>query len=122
LDFGLGSRESSEVCSALLSRLKRRGFGPMEGHGLPAVLEGPAALKKATTAHFPEVTVQRCLVHKCRNLESYVRKGERAEVRGHFERLRKVQGEEAAREVLGELERFLKGVWPGFRRARWPGV
>jgi len=66
--------------------------------------------------------VQRCLVHKCRNLESYVRKGERGEVRGYFERLRKVQGEEAAREVLGELERFLKGVWPGFRRARWPGV
>lgn len=109
LDFELGSQESSEVCSALLSRVKRRGFGPIEGHGLLAVLDGSEALKKATTAHFPEVTVQRCLVHKCRNLESYVRKGERAEVRCHFDRLRKVQGEEAAREVLGELERFLEG-------------
>jgi putative transposase len=109
LDFELGGSESAEVCSALLTRIKRRGFGPIKDHRLLTVLDGSEALKKATTAHFPDVIAQRCLVHKCRNVEKYVRKRERPEVRRHFDRLRKVEGEAAAREVLGELEGFLKG-------------
>jgi transposase-like protein len=110
LDFELGASENAEVCSALLSRVRRRGFGPIEGHRLLAVLDGSEALKKAATTHFPGIVLQRCLVHKLRNLEGYVRKGERGELRRYFDRLRKVEGEEAAREALDELERFLEGT------------
>jgi putative transposase len=72
------------------------------------VTDGSAALKKATLEHFSDAIVQRCLVHKERNIQARLSKRDWGELARLFKRLREVQGERAAREVLAELERFLE--------------
>ena len=105
LDFELGSTENSEVCRDLMARLVERGFAT--SRRLLAVLDGSSALKKAVVKFFPDAVIQRCLVHKERNLRARLSKRDWGELARLFKRLREVQGEEAAREVLGELEEFL---------------
>lgn len=66
------------------------------------------ALKNALLEFFPDAVVQRCLVHKERNIKSKLSKRHWGEVSRLFTRLREVQGEEAAIEVVDELRGFLK--------------
>jgi transposase-like protein len=106
LDFELGSSENGEVCRDLVSRLVSRGFEAK--HGLLAVLDGATALKNSVLAFFPDAVIQRCLVHKESNLRGRLSKRHWGELRQLFRRLRKVQGEVAAREVYRDLERFLE--------------
>ena len=105
LDFELGSTENYEVCRDLVSRLVARGF---TGAGrLLAVLDGSQSLKKALLQFFPDAVIQRCLVHKERNIKARLSRRDWGELARLFKRLREVEGEVAAREVLGELEQFL---------------
>ena len=106
LDFELGSSENYEVCRDLLARIKSRGF-TTEGR-LLAVTDGAAALKKAVLEHFSDAIIQRCLVHKERNLRARLSKRDWGELARLFKRLREVQGERASREAMAELERFLE--------------
>lgn len=106
LDFELGSTENYEVCRDLMSRLVNRGFAPTRR--LLSVLDGSAALKKAVLKFFPDAVIQRCLVHKERNIRAKLSRRDWGELARLFKRLREVQGEEAAREVLAELEEFLR--------------
>ena len=71
------------------------------------VLDGSKALRKATTKHFPHARIQRCLVHKERDLKRYLPRRHWEELHDLFDRLRKAQGADAAIEVLEELDRFL---------------
>ncbi len=107
LDFELGSSENGEVCRVLVSRLVTRGFEAR--HGLLAVLDGAAALKNAVLAFFEDAVVQRCLVHKERNIRARLSRRHWGELAMRFKRLREVEGEEAAGEAYGEIETFLKG-------------
>ena len=106
LDFELGSTENYEVCRDLVARLVKRGFAPTRR--LLSVLDGSASLKKAVLKFFPEAAIQRCLVHKERNIRSKLSKRHWGELARLFKRLREVQGEKAGREVLAELEDFLR--------------
>ena len=54
--------------------------------------------------------IQRCLVHKERNLRGKLSKRHWGELARLFKRLRKVQGSAAAVEVVGELKSFLKPI------------
>jgi transposase-like protein len=105
LDFSLGSSENYEVCRDLVSRLVERGFAPTRR--LLSVLDGSTALKKAVLKFFPDASIQRCLVHKERNIRAKLSKRDWGELTRLFKRLRQVEGEEAAREVLRDLEEFL---------------
>jgi transposase-like protein len=107
LDFEIGASESAETAKGLLERLSRRGFRAAGGGRLLAVLDGSQALKSAVLSYWPDAVVQRCLVHKERNVRSYLRRGEWKGLARHFNRLRKAQGLVAGREALRELERFL---------------
>jgi transposase-like protein len=107
LDFELGSSESAEVAKDLMRRLMKRGFHC--DRPLLAVLDGSAALRSAVIEFFPDAIVQRCLVHKERNIRSKLSKKHWGELARLFKRLRSVQGKDAALEVVGELKRFLKG-------------
>ncbi len=107
LDFELGSSESAEVAKDLMRRLIKRGFHC--DRPLLAVLDGSTALRSAVLEFFPDAIVQRCLVHKERNIRSKLSKKHWGELARLFKRLRGVQGKEAALEVVGELKRFLKG-------------
>lgn len=108
LDFEVGSSENATVCATLVGRLQSRGFGPVAGYRLFAVLDGAAALEAAVLAVWPQACLQRCLVHKERNLRGYLRKGDHAEAARLWERLRLAQGEVAGREALAALRTFLR--------------
>jgi transposase-like protein len=107
LDFELGSSESAEVAKDLMRRLMKRGFHC--DRPLLAVLDGSDALRLAVKEFFPDAIVQRCLVHKERNIRSKLSKKHWGELARLFKRLREVQGKDAALEVVGELKSFLKG-------------
>jgi transposase-like protein len=70
-------------------------------------LDGAAALQTAVLTLWPTAVIQRCLVHKERNLFGYLRKGDQAEARRLWRRLRLAQGEAAGREALAALQAFL---------------
>jgi len=107
LDFEIGASENETVANALLTRLKARGFSPAV-HSLLAILDGSKALKNAVGKHYPEAVIQRCLVHKERNLRSYLSRKHHRELARLFMRLRKAQGEAAGIAALGEITDFLK--------------
>jgi transposase-like protein len=75
---------------------------------LLAVLDGSLALRSATKEFFHASVIQRCLVHKERNIRAKLSKRHWGELARLFKRLREVQGKEAADEVVCELESFLK--------------
>ena len=105
LDFELGSSENFEVCRDLVSRLVSRGFRPQ--HGLLAVLDGAEALRKAVLTFFDDAVIQRCVIHKERNLRGRLSKRHWGELARLFRRLREVEGECAGREAYSAIERFL---------------
>jgi len=105
LDFEVGAAESQEVCDRLLARVHHRGF---RFGGTPlAVVDGSKALMHSLSRHFPGVLIQRCLVHKERNIRSCLSHRHYGELGLMFNRLRAAEGEEAAREILTETRRFL---------------
>jgi len=106
LDFSLGWSESCEVASDLIRSIRRRGFSSKQR--LLCVLDGSDALQKAVLKHFPDAVIQRCLVHKERNLLKHLGHRHHAECRRLMNRLRKVQGSVDGIEALHELSGFLK--------------
>ncbi len=106
LDFDLGGTENTEVCRGLMRRLSQRGFCCTRR--LLAVLDGSAALKTALKESFPDAIIQRCLVHKERNIRAKLSKRHWSELARLFRRLRKVQGQQAGEEVVTELVAFLE--------------
>lgn len=107
LDFQIGASENLEVCTDLLDRLVERGFNPKRL--LLAVTDGSKPLRKSIRRKWPDAIIQRCLIHKARNLKSYLSHRHHGEVERLFKRLRKAEGLEAAEEVVEELRAFLKG-------------
>jgi transposase-like protein len=105
LDFELGSSENLEVCRDLVSRLVSRGFEAKGG--LLAVLDGADALKTAVLTFFADAVIQRCVIHKERNLRGRLSRRHWGELARLFKRLREVEGEAAGREAYSELECFL---------------
>ena len=90
-----------------MRRLDKRGFKCERR--LFAALDGSDALRSAVKEFFPDSIVQRCLVHKERNIKSKLSKKYWGELSRLFKRLRELQGKTAAQEVLKELEEFLRG-------------
>ena len=107
LDFEVGASENTAVVKALVARMVARGFGPLAGHRLLAVLDGSAPLSAAVLATWPDALIQRCVIHKERNLFGYVRKGDHPECRRLWRRLRLAEGACAGRESLAELRAFV---------------
>lgn len=107
LDFAIGSSENGVVAREVVRRLVRRGFGPMDGHRLLAVLDGSEALEQAVLKEWPKTVLQRCLIHKERNLRGVLSRRDWGELSALMKRLRKAQGEDAGREALRDLRRFL---------------
>jgi len=107
LDFQIGASENLEACTDLLARIAGRGFNPKRR--LMAVTDGSKALRKGVRRNWPDALIQRCLIHKARNVKGYLSYRHHGEIDRLFTRLRKAQGLEAAEECLEELRSFLKG-------------
>lgn len=102
--------ESYEAWQGCLESLAARGLKAP----LLAVIDGHAGLRRAVGEVWPRAAVQRCCVHKLRNLERKAPKHARAELREDFHRIVYAPSAEAAR-----------AAWTRFERAwgqRCPGV
>lgn len=107
LDFQVGSSENLEVCTDLLNRIEARGFKPKRR--LLAITDGSKALRKGVRKKWPDAIVQRCLIHKARNIKGYLSYRHHGEIDRLFTRLRKAQGLDAAEECVEKLRAFLQG-------------
>ena len=68
-----GATENSEVCGQLLEELIERGLSTQQRYLF--ILDGSKALKKAVKARFgQQVLIQRCCLHKERNIQKYLPK------------------------------------------------
>jgi len=76
LGYRLGEGESAEEWALLLDDLKARGLRSTE----LVVVDGAGGLEKALQARFPDVPVQRCIMHAARNVMAKVRARNKAEV------------------------------------------
>lgn len=108
LGYRVGGSENREVCADLLSNLTARGLTVPASRDLLAVLDGSEALRAALLSQFPTARVQRCLVHKERNLRGYLSKRHWAELARLFDQLRKAQGSEQAVEAAKAIRTFLQ--------------
>jgi len=106
LDFVRGQTESLALCRELLARLARRGFASATER-LLAVVDGAEALSKAIREYFPGAQVQRCWVHKERNLHAYLNRNDHGECSHLIDRVRKAEGAEDGKASYDELEKFL---------------
>ena len=97
----LMGHESKAAWSALVDDLSSR--------GLPApvlvVLDGNAGLRHAVGQTWPQAAVQRCVVHKLRNLEAHAPKRVVAEIRATFHAITEADSERIARAAYA---RFLR--------------
>ncbi|MDF3131297.1 transposase, partial [Kiritimatiellaeota bacterium B1221] len=109
LGYAVGSSESYEVSKDLLRSLVRRGLTAATGTPL-VVLDGAEALRKAVLEFWPDAPVQRCLVHKERNLRGYLSRKHHGRLASFFSELRKAQGEEAALEILARMEAWIRKI------------
>ena len=107
LDFQIGASENLEACTDLLGRIMQRGFKPRRR--LLAITDGSKALRRGVRKHWPDAIIQRCLIHKARNVKGYLSRRHHGEVDRLFTRLRKAEGPEAAVECLKQLRDFLQG-------------
>ncbi len=104
LGLAEGATENSAVVKSLLTDLMERGFTIPEGHGLLAVIDGAKALAKAVREVFGDrVHIQRCQIHKTRNVLDHLPESMQATVRS---RLRKAYQEADAAKALKALQKL----------------
>lgn len=106
-----GATENATVCQALVTNLAERGL--RTGRSLLVVLDGSKALAKAVTQTWGAAAwIQRCHVHKVRNVVDYVAKAEQPWVRQRLQRALRAESAAAARRQLEALARQLEARAP----------
>jgi putative transposase len=104
LGLAEGATENSAVVKSLLTDLMERGFAIPQGHGLLAVIDGAKALAKAVCEVFGDrVHIQRCQVHKTRNVLDHLPESMQTTVQS---RLRKAYQEVDAATALKALQKL----------------
>lgn len=116
-----GATENSTVVKALLNDLKERGLNTEAA--MLVVLDGAKALHKGVKEIFGSLAlIQRCRVHKLRNVVEHLPKEKRAQVAW---RLRGAWGKTTEEEALKELRKvvhWLQGINPSAARSLEEGL
>jgi putative transposase len=106
-----GSTENAAVCQSLLADLQSRGL--RTDRSLLVILDGSKALHKAVTQTFGSAAlIQRCQVHKLRNILEHLPEGQRPWVRAIVARAYKQVEIAPARRLLQGLARRLEARYP----------
>ena len=107
LGLSLGSTENAVVCTELLQDLLARGL-TIDGRVL-CVIDGGKGLRKALGDVFGDAAViQRCQLHKARNLAALVPKARQVYVRAALRRAYRATSAPAARRQLTALATWLE--------------
>ena len=106
-----GSTENTTVCQGLLTNLHSRGL--RTDRSLLVILDEAKALHTAVTQTFgPAALVQRCQVHKRRNVLEYLPEAQRVWVKAILTRAYTRPDVKAARRLLHDLARRLDADYP----------
>lgn len=99
LDMELLTSESTDSWGGLIAGLAERGLRRPR----LCIIDGNKGLRAAIDSHWPGMEVQRCTVHKLRNLERYVPKHAIEEVRLDYHRIVYADSLETARRSYHEF-------------------
>lgn len=103
-----GSSENSAVVTDLLQNLLERGF-TLHCERLLCVVDGSKALSKALKSVFGDaVLIQRCWLHKLRNLEGYLPKEKHQELHNRMNRMMNLDRYQDAKEEFRKLHAWLR--------------
>jgi transposase-like protein len=106
-----GSTENATVCQGLLSNLQSRGL--QTDRSLLVILDGSKALRKAVRATFGDAAlVQRCQVHKMRNILEYLNDRQRPWAQAILRRAYQSTDVKTAQRLLVDLARRLETEHP----------
>jgi transposase-like protein len=107
-----GSTENATVCQALLANLQSRGL--RTDRSLLVMLDGSKALRTAVTAVLDRAAVvQRCQVHKTRNILDHLPERQRPWVQAILRRAYHGADLKTATRLLRDLARRLEPEYPG---------
>jgi putative transposase len=110
LDVREGDTENSELVKDLLVNIKERGF-TLHCQKLLAILDGAKALKKAVRDVFGErVIIQRCWLHKLRNLKKYTPDENHPQLYWRMKKLMGLTQYEDAQKELKSIEHWLSNI------------
>lgn len=109
LGFWEGATENSEICEELFGDLERRGLNLTRR--ILFVVDGGKGIIKALRDRFgKKLLLQRCTIHKSRNIQKHLPKKYRQEAKAWFRRaINCVQLNDAKRELHG-LEKWLRRI------------
>jgi len=106
-----GSTENATVCQGLLANLQSRGL--RTDRSLLVILDGSKALRKAVRATFGDTAlVQRCQVHKMRNVLDYLNDRQRPWAQAILRRAYQSADMKIAQRLLLDLARRLETEHP----------
>ena len=106
-----GATENATVCQGLLANLQSRGL--RTDRSLLVILDGAKALHKAVRTVFGEAAlIQRCQVHKLRNILDYLPERQRTWVRAIVRRAYQSPDLNTATRLLTDLARRLDPEYP----------
>jgi putative transposase len=106
-----GSTENATLCQSLLANLQSRGL--RTDRSLLVILDGSKALRKAVRDLFGEVAlVQRCQVHKMRNVLDHLPERQRTWAKAILQRAYRSADVATARRLLVDLARRLESDHP----------
>jgi transposase-like protein len=106
-----GATENAEACTVLLTGLRDRGM--KTNRSLLVVIDGAKALRKAVRDVFGHrALIQRCQVHKVRNVLEHLPEKDRARVRATLWAAYGSKSAERARRLLNALARQLEAKHP----------
>ena len=106
-----GATENAAVCQSLLANLQHRGL--RTDRSLLVILDGALALHKATRAVFGEAAlIQRCQVHKLRNILDHLPERQRPWVQAVVRRAYQATDIKVATRLLTDLAKRLDDEYP----------
>jgi transposase-like protein len=117
LALELCGSESGDAWRDFVADLQARGLRPP----LLAVIDGNPGLRQALSRTWPATAVQRCAVHKLRNLERKAPKHALDELREDFHRIVYAASADAGRAAYGAFERKWAKRCPGVVRSLQEG-
>jgi len=114
-----GATENSVAVGSLLSSIIDKGVNPQEGALF--ILDGAKALSKAVHEFFPHAQIQRCRVHKMRNVLDHLPESKRGYIKAKMNLAYRLSCQEALTK-LHEIAKELEVSHPGAAASLREGI
>jgi transposase-like protein len=115
-----GATENATVAKALLQDLIRRGLSPEKRYLF--IIDGAKSLSSAVRKTFAAAEIQRCQLHKRRNVRDHLPETHQADVDRRIRAAYQMKGYAEAKAELEKVVRYLDGLNPSAARSLEEGM